>query len=349
MKSPSFADSFEVLCLQAADSGRGKKIFGDSLERARSALRPFMVGPTFPSVYLEFPLIGTPFLDVTVLFGELELGTRIESEVVGDVGSMLDWFAIASKEHANISCGFEVDTKERAIPTAAVHFQPRSHLELVQPFCTALGEPERAPLFLETAGRMPKGWPLSFFGVFRGRPDSPLRVCGYLGCEEQDACAKDPKRLESAFEAMGFSAYDDAMLAQVSTLMAEGPKAVDFQFDVYPDGSFGSTFAIDVQFNIARPEAVRQSFTDGVGARVMRLLEEWGIADARWQQGAQAAFAQAISVELEDGSAGRFSFTLMPQWVKARWKNGVLQPSKLYLFGTAGLLENAAKGKDPRS
>ena len=40
-----------------------------------------------------------------------------------------------------------------------------------------------------------------------------------------------------------------------------------------------------------------------------------------------------------DGSTGRYAFTLMPQWVKARWTAGVLQPSKLYHFANACLLE----------
>ena len=50
MKALSHADAFEVLCLQAADDGRGDVLFGDSLPRARKALRPFMVGEKFPSV-----------------------------------------------------------------------------------------------------------------------------------------------------------------------------------------------------------------------------------------------------------------------------------------------------------
>jgi hypothetical protein len=29
----------------------------------------------------------------------------------------------------------------------------------------------------------------------------------------------------------------------------------------------------------------------------------------------------------------------MPQWVKARWIDGVLQPAKLYHIASAGLLE----------
>lgn len=339
MKCPSFADSFEVLCLQAADDGRANVLFGDSLQRARTALRPFMVGNTFPDVYMEFPLIGEPFLDVTVLYGELDANTRILSPAASGTEVMLDWYAEASAGHANISCGFELDTKERDCPAAAVHFQPRTNIELVVPFCEAIGEPQRAPLYLDMAARMPEGWPLSFFGLFRGRPKSPLRVCGYLAHEEREACAKDPKHLKAMFDAIGFSAYDEEMLAQASELMATTPGLVDFQFDVYDDGLLGTTFALDAQFAIEQPEAVVASFSDGGGAQVMNLLEQWGAADSRWQLGSQAAFARAIPVERDDGSIGNYAFTLIPQWTKARWKDAVLQPAKLYLLGSAGFLE----------
>ena len=73
------ADAFQVLLLQAAEGGRGKVLFGESLQRAREAALPFMLGEEFPSVYLEHPLIGDPSLDVTVLFGGIKPGTRVDS------------------------------------------------------------------------------------------------------------------------------------------------------------------------------------------------------------------------------------------------------------------------------
>ena len=73
----------------------------------------------------------------------------------------------------------------------------------------------------------------------------------------------------------------------------------------------------------------------------MGLLESRGVADHRWQLGAQATFARAILVEMPDGSLNRYNFALMPQWVKARWTDGVLQPSKLYFPANAGLSETS--------
>ena len=367
MRMPSQADAYQVLLLQAADDGRGPVLFGECLGRAREVVRPFFVSEKFPSVYLEHPLAGRPFLDVTLLYSELAQGARVASGMAAGTGAMLDWFAGIydaysdgdadgrsggdadghaderverhAGKHAGICCGFEIDVKDASLPAAAVHFQPRSHTELVGPFCAAVGEPQRAGLYLSQAARMPQGWPLSFFGMFRGRPGSPLRVCGYLGADEVCACAEDARLLAARFDEIGFSAYDDAMLAQVAQLMGVTSKAVDFQFDIYPDGRLGDVFAIDVQFGIEQPEAVRASFADGRGARVMGLLEQWGAADERWRLAAQAAFARALPVQLDDGTIRRYAFTLMPQWAKARWSAGVLQPSKLYHLAHAGLLE----------
>ena len=338
MKVPSYPDSFEVLCLQAADDGRGDVLFGESLARARKVARPFMIGEEFPSVYLEFPLIGKPFLDVTLLYGKLKPGMRVESEAAEGTGEMIDWFAGACSDIGGICCGFELDVKDPALPRAAVHFQPRGRLELVEPFCAAIGEPERAKLYLDMAARMPDEWQLSFFGLFRGRPGSPLRVCGYLG-EVKQACVEDPAYLAGVFDQVGFKAYNDVMLAQVREIMATASGAIDFQFDVYDDGHLGDTFALDIQFGIEQPAAVFASFTDGPAARAMGKLEELGAADGRWKLGGDAAFARSMNVELEDGSTGRYAFTLMPQWVKARWTAGALQPSKLYHFANACLLE----------
>ncbi|MCR5845740.1 MAG: hypothetical protein K6G78_04145 [bacterium] len=338
MRIPSHKDAYQVLLLRAADEGRGEVLFGDSLAEERTAPQPFLVGEIFPIVYFEHPLIGEPSLDVSVGCNEYALGTRIPSPAAAGSGDMIDWFASIHDAYPDTGCGFELDTKRPELPRAAVHFQPRQHLELVKPFFEAVGEPERAQLYLDLAARMPQGWPLSFFGMFRGRPGFPLRVCGYLSKGERVACAANPQHIADIFDEVGFSGYDDGMLSQVSALIQAAPGSVDFQFDVFPDGSIGSTFAIDVQFKVALPAAVRKTFSEGAGARFMGLLESYGAADSRWRLSVASAFARSVPVELDDGSQGRYAYIIAPHWVKARWTSGVIQPSKMYLIAHGGLL-----------
>lgn len=335
----TFADSFEVLCLQVADEGRGPVLFGESLGRARTLVKPFLVGEEFPDIYLEFPLKGDPFLDVTVLYGQVTTGTRVASDAAGCANNVFDWFSDVRREHPDVSFGFELDTKEEELPPAAVHFQPRHHVELATTFCNLIGEPKRAELYVDTCRRMLPAWQLSFFGLFRGRPDSPLRVCGYLSKNESERCAHDRDALKAVFDQVGFAAYDNTMLEQVGRLMGSAPKGLDFQFDVYPDGTFGDTFAIDAQFQIEQPRAVHDSFSSGVASRVITLFEEWGITDDRWKLAVDATFARSIPIALDDGSVRLLAFTLMPQWTKARWRDGVLQPAKLYCLAKSTYLD----------
>ena len=98
MKTPSNDMITQVLLMQAAEDGRGPLLFGESYKRALALAPAFAVGDRFPSVYLEHPLIGDPYLDVTLLYNSLPPGTRIASPLAGDHESLMDWFAEACAE-----------------------------------------------------------------------------------------------------------------------------------------------------------------------------------------------------------------------------------------------------------
>ena len=340
MKIPSNALACRTLFLQAATDRRGPVLFGDNGKRACEAILPFLEGVPFPEIYLEFPLAGDPFLDVTILYGEIKPGTRFDSPSAAGTEEVIDWFAKARAECSDISFGYELDTRGNASPgSAAVHFQPRTHNELVMPFCRALGREDAGRLYTDLASRMPEGWPLSFFGLFRGRPDSPLRVCGYMDYPEKQRCSEDSSRLEIVFRTLGFRAYDSLMLSRISAALAVSPAAVDFQFDILPDGTLGSTFAIDIGFRTEQSEAIRSSFLDGPFAKVMNLFESWGIADSRWKLVSDISLTRSIPVEDEEGRTHPFGLVIQPHWIKIRWIDGVLRNAKMYCLAHAGLAD----------
>lgn len=339
MKAPSYYDSFRVLLLQLADNNRTETLIGANALNACKACEPFLIGQEFPNVYLEFPLLEDPFLDVTLLYKKIEPHTYIDSAAAQGTEPIIDWYSTLQPDKDNITFGVELDTSNPALPRAGVHFQPRTRQDLVEPFCKAAGEPERAKLYLDFDARLPQNWSLSYFGMFRGRPESPLRVCGYLADSVKQEAARDTRYMADVFDAVGFSAYNDAMLAGLSQLMAVAPSGLDFQFDIFPDGHLSDVFALDAQFAIEQPEQVQASFTQGAALKLMELFETWGIADSRWRYAVDATFARALPIEREDGTLGKIAFTLFPQWTKARWKAGVLQPAKLYCCAGATLLE----------
>ena len=338
MEKPTHVTAYQTLLLQASSKGRDALLFGESLSRAREDVPPFLIGEGFPHVYLEHPLIGDPFIDVTVLYTGLEPHLHIESERACNMDALLDWYAATARDHPTISFGFELDTRSPYMDKAAVHFWPFQHKHLVEPFCSLIGEPAYATRYLRQAARMPAAWPLAFFGVFRGRPDYPLRVCSYPTRGEMAACAGAPKHIRQRFDELGFGAYDADMLDQIAQLLACAPEGFDFQLDVFPDETLGDMFAIDMQFGIHCTNDVAVSFEDGVGADVMSRLQQWGAADERWKDSVKTTFARSVPVEDSGKYAGDYAFMLMPCWLKARWINGVLQPAKMYLYAHAELV-----------
>ena len=306
-------------------------MFGDDILNLSEKIAPFLIGCSFPNIYLEFPLIGKPFLDATILYNDIESGTRISSVAAGECGALFDWYSEVYKKYQDISFGFELDTDAPENTQAAIHFQPRNSFELVEPFCKAIGEEIRAKLYLEANKKMPDGWPLSFFGIFRGRKNAPLRVCGYINEKAKSVGAKDPMEIKAVFDKVDFTYYNALMLEQISKIMSLNYNGIDFQFDIYPDGSFGETFALDVELREKSSEQIHKAFTNGLSAELMNILKIWGIADERTSLLQDLGLSRSIKIPNDD-TYGRFAFTLRPDWVKIRWRKCCLQPSKCYCF-----------------
>ena len=333
----SWEEAMQLLLLHSAADGRGEVLFGEDFPKVREVLPSICVGDVCPGVYLEFPLTGKPFLDMTVLYNENSGRFRLDLPEAAGTERLRDWFAGLSKDYHHINFGYELDTGKKGKP-AAVHFQPRDYLELVEPFCQTIGEEEKGRLYLSTAEKMPRGWELAFFGMFRGRSGSPLRVCGYPDNEERAAAAADIERVRSVFQKIGFRAFDEKMLHQIAAVLSEAEEESDFQFDVWPDGSFGETFAIDLKLRNRRPGEMKEAFTGGDRAALRHLLEEWKIIDGRMDTALAMTFAKGLPVEKPDGSLGDLRMLLMPQWIKIRWIRGELQPAKLYCLIKAELM-----------
>lgn len=322
-----------MLMSHAASEGRGELLFGDSLDRVKEIVPDFLGNGSFPDIYLEFPLSGDPYLDIslTAVFDDDYETAYIASPLAEDTDRMMEFLRSASEKYPEVSGGFEIDTKSSVPGAAAVHFQPREHTDLAAGFCEAVGEPLYGKLYEEMAGRLEDSWKPSYFGLFRGRPGFPLRVGGYLGLDEIRHCMDDPDRIVRTFNAAGFKAYDNQMIRQILSVMAVTPMSNEFQFDIFPDGTVGDIFSLSSDFAIEQPEAVLASFRDGAGAGYIDLLKKWNIADERLEKGIGAAFAGALP--LGDVAV---TFSTFPQWIKVRWSDRKLQQAKMYLLIKAG-------------
>ena len=72
-------DAFDMLCIRAGKDGRDSRLFGGCIPRARELFRPFVIGKRFPNIFLECPLAGEAFLDMTVLYGRISDGDVVKS------------------------------------------------------------------------------------------------------------------------------------------------------------------------------------------------------------------------------------------------------------------------------
>ena len=344
MKKPSNELACQALFLQAAEDGRGKTLFSEDWSKTCQAVLPFVAGVPFPTLYLEFPLSGAPFLAATVLYGKLEPGTRFHTEAAAGTEQVIDWFA--GIQRPGICFGYELDGRRNSSSPAAVHFQHRESLHLAEEFLKALGEPAAAQCYLRLAARMPETWSLAYLGMFRSRPGSPLRACGYLSDEERKRCSETPSHLEGTFRQVGFSAYDPQMLGMISAFLAATPVSADFQFDLFPDGRIGDTFAIDADIGLMQHENLKTSFCSGACADIMKLLTSWGAADDRWHLADGIRFSRALPVEDDNGELGNYGLMITPKWIKARWRKGVLQQAKLYCEARAGFIGDEGNVRD---
>ena len=315
MNALTYEDTFNIMCDHLQERACDRLFSADDLQRVRTVVPPFLVGRRFPEIYLEFPLAGSPFLDATILYNKLSGDEMITSPLAQGCDEMLRIFADLQKDHPRLCCGFEIDAGRQG-SAAAIHFEPYGHTETVPIFCKSIGMEAYAELYLKTAERMKNIWPLSFFGMFRGRSDAPLRVCGYLGTKSTGSLYSAKDTVVTAFDKAGFSAYDDKMLEEIRAVLDAASLGVDYQIDIYPDGTTDDTFSFDVSLS-------------GNDDMIMSLLTDWRIADERLDMMGKMRSCFAIPFVNGDGITA-YIMIIKPLWVKFRWKNKLLQNAKCY-------------------
>ena len=339
MKKPTQIAAFCALYSIAAADGRGEALFGDSFDQAVDFYGRTLIGDGYPIAHLEFPLLGEPCLDLLSVHGKVPLGAKFADGAGYGRQAMFDWFAETGTDpHADdVSVGLELDLSAGETQTVGVYLQQRKHTELVVPFLGSIGEATRAQSYLETLERMPQGWPPSYVGLFPGREGTPLRIGGYMGRDEHARCAEDPAYLGDRFRDIGFTAFDSDMLNRCSDFMRLAP-SIDFQFDIMPDGSLGDTFGLSLSFNETMPREAYECMSSGYGAKLMQVLQGWGLADDRWKTIAGAAFARHVGVEGKDGAEERFALCVRFNYAKVKFTSCEPRPAKFYLTCVAGEL-----------
>ena len=178
MKQPTQTQAFELLYSIAAGDGREEKLFGSSISAAQPAFEKMRIGSGYPTLYLEFPLLGKPCFDMLAVYGTESIGPedRFAPGAGFGYGDMFRWFS-GLPDRSGCSCGIELDTGSGETERAGVYLQYRSSLKYAEPFLDTVGESARTQGFLDAVRRLPEGLPAAYVGLFPGREGSPQGDC----------------------------------------------------------------------------------------------------------------------------------------------------------------------------
>lgn len=323
---------FDATYADVVAHGRGEELFGDVREAARLFFSRVWLPETLPVLYLEFPLRDDPYLDLLAIYEQVPVGARFSTGGGYGYQAAFDWFSglDASQKAA---MGIELDLSRGITEQGGIYFQQRKGLSLLDDFLATVDQGWRADAYRQMSDRMPRGWPPSYVGLFPSRLGTPMRMGGYLSKPMHRRCQGDPAFLGSRLSQMGFSAHDRTMLERCASLMGLVP-AVDFQFDLAPDGSLTDTFGLSLSFGRCALREVGECFSSGYGAQVMGLLEGWGLADDRWRLIPSMTFAKGVCLRNRDGREERLAICVRLNYAKVKFVEGVAQAAKFYLAAT---------------
>ncbi len=330
---PADIELFDALYALMSAQGRGAALFGDAREAARRFFKRSLVLGSFPVLYFEFPLLGEPCLDLLSIYEHVPTKACF---ALGDgygYQAVLDWFSgLDAAQRA--AMGVELDLSQGVTEQAGIYFQQRGGLTLLGEFLQVIGQESRTNDYLRIQERMPRGWLPSYAGLFPAREGTPLRLGGYLSRPSCMRCSQDPAFLRSRFDRMGFADYTSLMLERCALLMGLVPY-VDYQLDIGLDGLLGDTFGLSLSFGRCALHEVDECFSVGYGAKVMELLQGWGLADERWKLIPSMPFARGITYEDQDGRKRRLVMSVRLNYAKVKFVAGVAQAAKFYLAATA--------------
>lgn len=102
MRRPSPIEVFDILYNFCSRDGREAALFGKSVALVRPVIEKCLIGDSYPSFYVEFPLKGTPCFDVLTVHGEISPGTKFAPGCGFGCQAMYDWFSSLPSGHGTI-------------------------------------------------------------------------------------------------------------------------------------------------------------------------------------------------------------------------------------------------------
>jgi len=318
---------FRMLLTMAFSTGRGYTMPGFREKLLTEVFRCEAIPGAFPSVYLEFPLIGEPGCDMSLVYGDFQREMPFDEGSACGAGKILN--RLRSVPRGMCFPGLELDIGSDGRFRTARGLRFDSHTELIPVLLESCDAAWRIGELEKLMSRLPEGWDPYYIGLFTERDGSPLRLGIALGEREALALRESPARWTDCFHSIGFEAFDEEMLNNLSRCLLPGTHW-EIELDLHPNGSLGESLGLCVVQN--RMQARDQTrFLAGDTARLLRELESRGQVDKRWQILPLCICARGLPVRRAQGEKALMALSSSFHSFKLKYRNAALLQPKGYL------------------
>ncbi|MBR4577215.1 MAG: hypothetical protein IKO25_08420 [Clostridia bacterium] len=315
---------------RAFSDGRENVLMGEGPERlldASGRLSP--AGCPSAACFVEAPLAGKPEYDSLVILNPRYCipGCRMADPALVTAQAAVDWAAGMGRLRPYLH--FELDAALSGT-LSGIHCKIGGSMRTAEGFFGAVGEPERTDSFVRIVQSLPKGWFCQYTGVFPGRGTNNTRMEVTIADDQARRALCSPQYLRECFDAIGFTAYDGTMLADISHL-AEVEASISIQFDMLPDGSFLPVLSLLSLYESIRPDCSPLFREDGWLKRTCEIYMDMGVSDDRWLQLEPCLFSDERVFFGENGFEV-WEQHCFPCCTKMKWIGAGRRPAKFYLI-----------------
>ena len=323
--------AYRMLC---ADGGEG--LFeGSHPGNAELALDAFLscsAGDVMPVLYFEVPLLGEPRFDLQVCIDRASLpkGAKLPESAPSHLQGAIDWLLQDGNGCTGVDFAFDVSAGDIRSPQVIAFTNGCETCDLESFFARA-GDADAVNRYDAAQLRTPQGWSSWYTGLIPQRQGHPVRLDYFVDEGKAARYSQDISLLAADLRQMDYSA-SDFELARCADLLTF-PFKLNIQLDVLEDGSVGPVLGYNAAFGALPASEVRASAADGEIARIMQLVEGWGLADERWR----LLSGRCIAVKFALPDDRILTMHSAPTFLKVRMTPERLVDAKAYIMCTVRL------------
>ena len=335
---PLVVRNFRRIYTRAAGGEREVRLFGlPTRAKAEEALRQYAVDASEEAFYFEVPLAGEPRMDLLLQTHCGSIRLPVAHSFHGRTSMPFDGFFEACAKDPQIArylVGFSFDLSEgREVPGVYL-LPPRNmaNVDHVPDMLIRLGACGRLPKVTEAFTAAPAGWQPYYVGYMDTRPGTPTRL-GFFLDQKISRRYREDKALLKRDLSRGYRWPLPADMLNRIHLLTQKGYVWDLQFDMFPDGSFARALGVSVRDDADENawDTTKAFLSANAMKDLMPLLENWELADDRWQLFWDACSATRRNI-FEDGRIRTAADLVSISTYKVRFKNEEAVLAKGYLL-----------------